>query len=982
MQIADRSRKKLLSLLLRTSQSSFLQIVEHKHKTTQKYHAGLDSALFIEQLTQLQSEESFISESDFERDGYSFSASSVSESLVKLECTPLNEHFNENKQSGRKVKLKHKPLRFEVYLFNALQLPNFVQDLVSQSDCITDLCSASEQERETERAQSLISLLAVVLDGLLLVEQHHKITNDSLTQLRSRTSLQQEIDLLSLDNSIALCMIHCIDFQQVNRKFGQAQGDQVLQEIARIISEYTREDDVSGRFGGALFGIAIEANTLDDGHKLALKLQHALQNKPYLNNAIRLHFNIGVAFISLEESQHEQVGSSSILINRTEQALKAAQGSKLPSIVQWEADKFKLDEQAFNYLGGIFTPDNVTNYRNMLLLWDISSIIADEPHFSKLLKQVIERLAYTFEFSIAGIVSSKNKFDQNYTYQASETADITDIDIRESEHYEALQDGVTTAIQNAQHVELEESGNNILIIPLGNKTEKCFFVVGKKSALELSHDSVMLFIGFARQIGKSLRRSQLEDELNKKLEQQNAKLAQELSELKAGMQSSALVYRSSRMQKLIEQTQRAAQSDATVLITGESGTGKEKLINALHSLGSRSNQAMVIVDCGSIPETLIESELFGHVKGAFTGAQTENKGKIHAAAGGLLVLDEIGELPLAMQPKLLRFVQEKQYTPVGSNQTLKVNVKIVAVTNRDLAFEVSQGKFRKDLFYRLNVVNLHNPSLRERPEDIDLLCQHFLSKFASQFEIEKKFVSKNTIEKMKAYYWPGNIRELENKLMQASLLTTQQEITFSDLQLEQLPPSDINHYQLEEKPYFAPQSETSEVTINTPVSAHPTPANYEQIETINSVHELALMKWEDTFCSTISKLLELVEMQNNTLALGNIIESTLLFMAYEVNDSHSKVASLLNIPVSTARRRLLKPKLSIGKLANVDIWEEIVSLLMQIIDSDLPFEAPVEQVKHLVAKQILLRHSKNMSYASELMGVSEPTMYKLRKVVL
>lgn len=982
MQIADRSRKKLLSILLRTSHSSFLQIVEHKHKSSQKYQCGIDDALFTEQLAQLQSEESFVIECEFELDGYSFIASSLNDHFVKLECTPLNEHINDNKQSGRKVKLKHNSLRFEIWLFHAEKLPNFVQDLASQSDYVTDLCHANKQEREAEKARSLLSLIAVVLDGLLLVEQHHKITNDSLTQLRSRTSLQQEIDLLSLDSNVALCMIHCIDFQQVNRKFGQAQGDQVLQEIAHIISEYTREDDVSGRFGGALFGIAIEASHLDDGHKLALKLQHALQNKPYLNNAIRLHFNIGLAFISLEESQLEQDGSSSILINRTEQALKAAQGSELPSIVQWEADKFKLDEQAFNYLGGIFTPDNVTNYRNMLLLWDISSIIADEPHFAKLLKQVIERLAYTFEFNIAGVVSSVNKFDENYAYQASETADISDIDIRGSEHFEALQDGVKTASENAQHVELEESGSNILIIPLGNETEKCFFVAGKKSALELSHDSVMLFIGFARQIGKSLRRSQLEDELNKKLEQQNAKLAQELLELKAGMQSSALVYRSSRMQKLIEQTQRAAQSNTTVLITGESGTGKEKLINALHSLGPRSSQAMVIVDCGSIPETLIESELFGHVKGAFTGAQSENKGKIQAAANGLLVLDEIGELPLSMQPKLLRFVQEKQYTPVGSTQTLKVDVKIVAVTNRDLAFEVSQGKFRKDLFYRLNVVNLQNPPLRERPEDIDLLIQHFLSKFASQFQIEKKFVSKNTIEKMKAYYWPGNIRELENKLMQASLLTTQQEITYSDLQLDPLTPPDIKHNQIPAQPNFSAPNNTSNGSFNNQASTHAEPVHFEQVETTNSAPDALLMHWEDSFCQRISQVLEWIENQNDVVALGNIVESTLLFMAYEKNNSHGKVATLLNIPVSTARRRLLKPKLTLGKLTNAGVWEDIVDLLTQIIENDLPFEAPVELVKHLVAKQILLRHSKNMNYASELMGVSEPTMYKLRKIVL
>jgi len=680
-----------------------------------------------------------------------------------------------------------------------------------------------------------------------------------------------------------------------------------------------------------------------------------------------------------------------LLINRAEQALKAAQNANVPSIVQWEPDKFNLDEQEFNYLGGIFTPDNVTNYRNMLLLWDISSIIADEPNFSKLLHAVIERLAYTFEFQYAGIISSLEQNTNNFAFRASDTADISVVNFEECEYVNALHETAKIAIENSQHAEHEEDDKNALLIPLGTETQECFFIAGTKTALDLTHDSIMLFVGFARQIGKSLRRSQLEDELNKKLEAQNAQLAQELLELKAGMQSSALVFKSARMQKIVEQTQRAAQSDATVLITGESGTGKEKLINAIHSLGPRNKQALVIVDCGSIPETLIESELFGHLKGAFTGAQSDNKGKIQAASGGLLVLDEIGELPLSMQPKLLRFVQEKQYTPVGSTRSVKVDVKIIAVTNRDLAYEVSQGRFRKDLFYRLNVVSLHNPPLRERSEDIDLLCPHFLSKFARQFEMDKKFVSPDTIRRMKEYNWPGNIRELENKLMQASLLTTKHEIAFDDLQLNLKPANHTNSTLLEHANNTANPSQNN-VATNTYETANKVniPSAHEEVVAIESnnhqddivVPSFTQTRWESDFCQVLDQIIEEQVAQGKvSTSIGAAIETQLLHMAYELTGSHSKTALLLFIPVSTARRRLLKPQASLGALANSEHWQLSLNLLEQVVQQSVTLKTPLETIRHITAARILHHYRANMTLAAQLMGVSEPTMYKLRKIV-
>lgn len=992
MPVNANAQDKILSLLLEIAKCSFVRVTEFKKNGHIRHQFGDEQqALLLDQTNEHQSTE-FVDEEIIPFGDYQFCISIISPRHAHIECSLMLEP--ETKDDARKTKtsLSQNPMRIVIELVHSAALPDYIAELSLQSI-----------EANTERAwlsSLVLKTMCVTTENLRLVEHYIHLTSDSLTRLRSRTSLQTGIDEQIAHSGIVLCMVHCIDFQHVNRKFGQAKGDLVLHEIAGVIEQHTRTEDISGRFGGALFGIAINAESAADGFTFASKLQTALNKKTYLQNAIRLTFNIGLAFVSQEEDQLDSGSTSSLLINRAEQALKAAQNSVNPTIVQWEPDKFRLDEQEFNYLGGIFTPDNVTNYRNMLLLWDISSIIADEHSFERLLKSVVERLAFTFEFTFAGIVSvneSKDAHDigKNYSFELQNATDIIDLEWKVHPYQDLVQSAAKLAIANSQHTESQEDGLNSLVIPLGNDSKECFFIMGHNELLDLTHDTVMLFVGFARQLGKAFKRSQLEDELNKNLEQQNAQLAQELLELKAGMQSSALVYRSAKMQKIVEQTQRAAQTDATVLITGESGTGKEKLINAIHVLSPRNKQPLVIVDCGSIPETLIESELFGHIKGAFTGAQSSNTGKIQAADGGILVLDEIGELPLSMQPKLLRFVQEKHYTPVGGNKSIAVDVKIVAVTNRDLAYEVNKGNFRKDLFYRLNVVTLHNPPLRERTEDIDLLCQHFLSKFARQFEMDKKRLDQSTIEQMKSYSWPGNVRELENKLMQASLLTTSEEIHFTDLNL------DINELQEHNPRLTAQASEPMLVeyhqnqlpnanhglnNANNPQPVANSEYNATQLHDIDtSDNEILQLPstpqvWCRQFAQATTRFLASLDKQTMlSISIGNAIELRLLNMAHSKCKSHAKTAILLQLPISTARRRLQKDLPDLSTFEHETHWRAIEQLLTQLVNAQIHLDAPVEVVKNIVANSILEQHSANMGLASQLMGVSEPTMYKLRK---
>jgi transcriptional regulator with GAF, ATPase, and Fis domain len=228
----------------------------------------------------------------------------------------------------------------------------------------------------------------------------------------------------------------------------------------------------------------------------------------------------------------------------------------------------------------------------------------------------------------------------------------------------------------------------------------------------------------------------------------------------------------------------------TVLITGETGTGKEIVARALHMAGPRARRPLVTVNCGALPENLLEAELFGHVKGAFTGAISNRTGRFEQAAGGTLFLDEVGEMPLELQVKLLRVLQEREFQKLGSSETIRVDIRVVAASNSDLAEKMRQGKFREDLYYRLNVVPISVPPLRERPGDIPVLVQHFIDKICHQEGLPRKQVRKETLDRICFHSWPGNVRQLENAVEMAVVLSGDRQVLCpADFPL----PSSVSH---------------------------------------------------------------------------------------------------------------------------------------------------------------------------------------------
>jgi two-component system response regulator AtoC len=290
-------------------------------------------------------------------------------------------------------------------------------------------------------------------------------------------------------------------------------------------------------------------------------------------------------------------------------------------------------------------------------------------------------------------------------------------------------------------------------------------------------------------LAKPFQPSEVVLTIRKARERERLRLANQIlrRDLARAVGDRPIVAASQGMIDVLEVVERAAEFKATVLLTGESGTGKEVLARAIHAQSGRRTEAFVALNCGAIPETLLESELFGHAKGAFTGADRARRGLFVEADGGSIFLDEIGELPPSLQVKLLRVLQEEEVRPLGESKSFHVDARVIAATSRDLEHDVADGRFRQDLFYRLNVVRIRVPPLRERREDIPVLVDHFLERFRHALAKPVRGITDDALDRLVAHAWPGNVRELENVIERAMILAESDRIT-----LRELPPSVVS----------------------------------------------------------------------------------------------------------------------------------------------------------------------------------------------
>ncbi len=324
-------------------------------------------------------------------------------------------------------------------------------------------------------------------------------------------------------------------------------------------------------------------------------------------------------------------------------------------------------------------------------------------------------------------------------------------------------------------------------------------VSGKESLSELTRflNMVSTLIANAYSLGKKVEEERLSWESERRF------LTFELKRMYENLKVEGVVGRSKRIMEVLELVHRVAPTSATVLLMGESGVGKELIAKAIHFLSPRAEKPFVAINCAAIPENLLEAELFGYEKGAFTGAYSSKKGKFELANGGTIFLDEIGDMPLSLQTKLLRVLQEKEVERIGATKPVKVDVRIIAATNRDLKKLVEEGKFREDLYYRLNVVPIYIPPLRERKEDIPVLVKHFLDQFSREYGKELE-ISGEVMEAFMEYDWPGNVRELRNVVERMVILDRDGVLSWEDL------PSELRKARREERRITEP-AETREI---------------------------------------------------------------------------------------------------------------------------------------------------------------------------
>ncbi|UCE20618.1 MAG: sigma 54-interacting transcriptional regulator [Gemmatimonadota bacterium] len=319
---------------------------------------------------------------------------------------------------------------------------------------------------------------------------------------------------------------------------------------------------------------------------------------------------------------------------------------------------------------------------------------------------------------------------------------------------------------------------SVACVPLRIKEQLigCIYVDSRSQRRMFTQESLAFLTAFANQAAIAIENAQLYE----KLRAENIRLKKEVREK---FRFEGIIGQSSKMRQILDIVERISDSDVSVLIQGESGTGKELIARAIHYNGSRKEGPFVAQYCGALTETLLESELFGHKKGSFTGAAEDKKGLFEAADNGTFFLDEIGDISPNIQTKLLRVLQEGEIKRVGETQTRRVDVRIISASNKDLAHEVKKGLFREDLYYRLNVISIHMPPLRERKEDIPLLTQHFFEKYCHTSGKPIERIASKTMDTLLTYHWPGNVRELENTIERAIVLARGSTIRSEDLHI-------------------------------------------------------------------------------------------------------------------------------------------------------------------------------------------------------
>ncbi len=795
------------------------------------------------------------------------------------------------------------------------------------------------------------------------------ILKDPITGFPDRTGFQailtEKLERARRNGEpLSLLLINPDEFATINERFGREAGDSIIRDVSQRLRSGLRSSDPISRYGGVIFASILSETNLATAREVADKVLDGLAEKSFLDGAVRLGFSIGMAVF---EEQDNPRMSALELVRRADQALNAAKRLGGGCTVDWEERSGLEESGAFDRLSGIFTGNLSKDYRNMVLLWDTIDVIALNQDFEGLCGEVAERLYSAFKPSRIGVFSTQEDgsmlLTRGFTRRGTDSRNQARVETVELSHDEEtlLRLAVAAGEPREGASDSDESTEEATYaVPLRTSGASlgALFLAGAEDDLVLESSDLIFLKALAGQLAVALDRARLAELEKARQEGERRQLKAELKELRQALQQAKLVYRSREMEEAIATARRVAPTDATVLITGESGTGKELIAQTVHELSSRRDRPFVIVDCGSIAATLIESELFGHEKGAYTGAQSRRRGQLAEADTGTVFLDEIAELPLGVQSKLLRFVQEKQFSLVGGSRTRRVDVRIVAATNRDLSLEVAAGRFREDLYYRLNVVRIEVPPLRQRTDDVLHLARHFLDTFSVQYQKSVRRFTPTAENDLVRYSWPGNVRELQNRIMQAVILCDNEELDNTDLDL----PTEAGSPLRPDRPRMA--------AIQTGAESTPTAGPTLLDEDCWAQLREALGREVD---------LALTGRREMLFPLGTWVREDLILAANErANGVARRAASSIGVAETTFRRRLAKAQRQqrAGLSPRSGRWADVRALLSEVLrDSgdEGASEDLIRKASTVLLEEILKRLPDDVTTGSQLMGVTAPT---------
>ncbi len=785
-----------------------------------------------------------------------------------------------------------------------------------------------------ESWQLLFEQIEILARATLRLAQ---IVNDPVTGLPGRVAFQSELDRtfeasLSEGTPLSILLLSPQAFERVNERFGRASGDRLMQRIATRFASSLRADDPSAKYGGAILAAALPGTDTSGAMNVAHKVLETVSGDTYDEIDAPLIFHVGT--VTYDPRTDDRVVVLD-LVRRAERALAAAKVQQRP-FVAWQPGLAADQRDALRRLDGFFTGDISRDYRSMRLLSESVSMIATTTDSPTLARRTVELLVGTLPLERAALIDWTGEGQKVLAWakRGEGALESTDNIRLTPTATQILFDARSTGEMTS--AELESSQTREVAIPLlvGQRSVGGLFVEANPELMDATDMSILRPL--TSQLAVALDRVRLE-ETERQVKQM------EVDRLRTAVQQTQLLFGSQSMTSLVGLIRRVAPTDATVLVTGESGTGKELVSRTVHQLSRRVEKPLVVVDCAAIPPTLIENELFGHERGAFTGAQARRMGRLEEADGGTVFLDEIGELPLEVQSKLLRFVQEKQLSRIGSTRSKAVDARVIAATNRDLAVEVEGGRFREDLYYRLNVVRLEVPPLRDRDGDVRLLAESFLETYNRLYDKQLQ-LSGEALAAMESHEWPGNVRELQNKLQQAVILSEGDQVHAAALGL------------VGEPARFEPDLQPSAPTEAVP----PPPTGDASAALSHLLHGIVG---------------QIARGERPTAPLGRWLTEDLILEAdRSARGVATRGAALLGMADTTFRRqreRILTQSAA-GLVARTDGWSAVAAVIQHMVAQ--PPSAALPEHVQAVLLEVIARHlAHSPRDGAAVLGVSLPT---------